>query len=137
MTGLFTDPVFFPIGTGDFLHSFFSTVAYRLENNNWGSRFPTLLNELYHNGIAFSKCSTALDELYQIKSELSTLSPDKVVWDSDDLTKQSPWGNHISSTITNLENYFVTSDGNNLIETFEKALKASIELEEKLIIRSI
>ncbi len=37
----------YQIGHGDFLHSFFSTVAYNLENGNWGSRFPVIMNELY------------------------------------------------------------------------------------------
>ncbi len=29
----------------------------------------------------------------------------------DDLFKQPPWGKNISNDITNLSNYFVTSDG--------------------------
>ena len=29
----------YQIGSGDFLHCFFSTVAVNLENGNWGSRF--------------------------------------------------------------------------------------------------
>lgn len=37
----------FQIGTGDFLHSFFSTVAFNLENKKWGSRFPIIMNKLY------------------------------------------------------------------------------------------
>ena len=36
----------YEIGTASFLHSFFSTVAYRLENNRWGSKFPVIMNEL-------------------------------------------------------------------------------------------
>ncbi len=28
----------YQIGSGDFLHSFFSTVAYRLENRIWGKK---------------------------------------------------------------------------------------------------
>jgi hypothetical protein len=35
-------------GGEDFwLHSFFSTIAYQLEPEGWGSRFPALMNELY------------------------------------------------------------------------------------------
>ena len=26
------------VGTGDFLHSFFSTIAFNLENKKWGSK---------------------------------------------------------------------------------------------------
>lgn len=35
----------------------------------------------------------------------------KVIWDIDDMTKMPPWGKNISKDITDLSNYFVTSDG--------------------------
>lgn len=34
MVGLKVGPIFYKIGNGSFLHAFFSTVAYNLENNN-------------------------------------------------------------------------------------------------------
>ena len=136
--GLFTDPIFYKIGTGDFLHCFFSTIAYRLENNKWGSRFPTLMNKLYNDGgINHTECKTVLDELSVIKKELSTFLPDKVIWDIDNLSQQPPWKDNVADRITSLANYFWTSDGKDLFEVFEKALNASIEIEEKLEIRSI
>lgn len=33
----------YQIGTGDFLHSFFSTIAYNLENSKWGSKYPFIM----------------------------------------------------------------------------------------------
>jgi hypothetical protein len=33
-------------GEAFWLHSFFSTIAYKLERDGWGSRFPALMNEL-------------------------------------------------------------------------------------------
>ena len=33
-------------GENYFVHSFFSTIAYRVEREGWGSRFPALMNEL-------------------------------------------------------------------------------------------
>ncbi|CEN41377.1 conserved hypothetical protein [Capnocytophaga canimorsus] len=45
-----------------------------------------------------------------------------------------PWGNDISEEITNMAEYFVTSDGKNLIDVLEKALKTAIELEDGLSI---
>ena len=35
------------VGTSDLLHSFFANIAYHLENKNWGSKFPKIMNELY------------------------------------------------------------------------------------------
>lgn len=135
--GLFTAPIFHAIGTGDFLHSFFSTIAYRLEGSKWGSRFPVLMNELFIDGIAPAQCEAVLQELAVIKKELSAMPPDQVVWDIDDLSKQPPWGTNIASTINNLADYFVTSDGKKLIAVFETALDSSIRIQKPLIIRSI
>lgn len=38
------------IGGADFLHSFFSTVACRLEGGAWGSRYSSIMNSLYQGG---------------------------------------------------------------------------------------
>ena len=38
---------YYSVGSGDFLHSFFSTVAYNLENGDWGIKYPYIMNELY------------------------------------------------------------------------------------------
>lgn len=136
--GLFADPVFYNIGTEDFVHSFFSTIAYRLENNNWGSRFPLLMNKLYNDGgIDYTECTAVKDELLKIKNEFADLLPDKIIWDIDNLSEQPPWQSEIAGRITSLANYFWTSDGKDLFETFEKALNTSIEIEERLIIRSL
>ena len=135
--GLFTAPIFYVIGTADFLHSFFSTIVYRLEGSDWGSRFPVLMNELFIDGISHTQCEAALQELAVIKKELTALSTDQLVWDIEDLSKQPPWGTDIAPTITNLANYFVTSDGKQLITVFETALHTSISTQRPLIIRSM
>lgn len=59
----------YQIGHGDFLHSFFSTVAYNLENGNWGSRFPVIMNELYQGKLECDNTDKALEELSIIKKE--------------------------------------------------------------------
>lgn len=77
----------YQIGQGDFLHSFFSTVAYNLENKIWGSRFPIIMNELYQGKIEYKNINVALEEVDMIKTELKSLSPQDVVWDIEDLSK--------------------------------------------------
>lgn len=127
----------FQVGNGDFLHAFFSTVAYNLENRKWGSRFPIIMNELYQGKVKHEDTEKAIKELNIIKLELQTISPDKVVWDIEDLSKQPPWGSNISKDITDLSNYFVTSDGNDFITVFfhalEKAKDVNSEMEIKLM----
>ena len=78
----------YQIGHGNFLHSFFSTVAYNLENGNWGSRFPIIMNELYQGKIERENIGKAIEELSIIKKELKKIGPEKVVWDIEDLSKQ-------------------------------------------------
>ncbi|EHV5202079.1 hypothetical protein K0T49_001657, partial [Listeria monocytogenes] len=45
--GIKVDFLWFPIGSGDFLHSFFSTICVNLEDKKWGSKYPTLMKKLY------------------------------------------------------------------------------------------
>lgn len=45
-----------------------------------------------------------------------------MIWDIDDRDAQPPWGDNISPEITNLSNYFVTSDGRDLFEAVVEIL---------------
>ena len=110
----------YQIGSGSFLHSFFSTVAVNLENSNWGSRFPLIMNKLYQGSLESEYVNVALMELDTIEEE--------VIWDIDDIKKQPPWGDNISKDITDLSNYFVTSDGEDFLTIFRHALEKSQEL---------
>ena len=90
--GLKVDMFWYPVGTGDFLHSFFSTICFNLENSAWGNRFPTLMNELYSGDLDHRSIDPAIKELITVRNELKNFPPEKVVWDMDDLTKRPPWG---------------------------------------------
>lgn len=60
----------------------------------------------------------AKKELNIIKKELKAFTPDQIIQDIEDLSKQPPWGSDISEDITDLSNYFVTSDGEDFISVF-------------------
>ena len=128
---------YYSIGSADFLHSFFSTVAVNLEGGKWGSRFPVLMNELYQGNLSVKKTDVAIEELTCIREELKSFPPEKAVWDIDDLSKQPPWGKNISEEITDLSNYFVTSEGEDFISVFFTALKESKEMNAPLEITSL
>jgi len=127
----------YQIGHGDFLHSFFSTVAHNLENGNWGSRFPVIMNELYQGKIERENTDKALEELRIIKKELQSFSPEKAVWDMEDLSAQPPWGKNVSKDITDLSNYFVTSDGRDFLTVFSRALEKAKEVNAEIEIKSM
>jgi 2,3-bisphosphoglycerate-dependent phosphoglycerate mutase len=137
MVGLKVGPIFYKIGTGSFLHSLFSTVAYNLENNNWGSRFPLIMNELYYKSLTPDKIDSATEELKTIFTELEEYSPSMVVWDIEDLSKQPPWGNNIAERITSLANYFYTSDGEDLFDVFKKAMDAAKKVNKEISVQSL
>ena len=68
---------------------------------------------------------------------LKAFIPDKVIWDIDDISKQPSWGNSISKDITNLSNYFITSDGEYFISVFFHALEKSKEVNSDIEIKSV
>ncbi len=111
------------VGGQDFFHAFFSTISYRLEVSGWGSRFPYLLKHLYQGKLIQEYAKQALDELDIIAAELKRLPPEKVVWDIENLDAAAPWGNKISSDITDLSNYFVTSAGRDLISVMRECIE--------------
>ncbi|MDR0949324.1 MAG: immunity 70 family protein [Lachnospiraceae bacterium] len=125
------------VGNGAFLNSFFSTVTYNLEEGKRGSRFPVLMLELYQGEIEYAHLHRAVEELNEIVVLLQNFSPLKVIWDIEDLSKQPPWGNNISKEITDLSNYFVTSDGKDLINVLRSALEKAIALKTSLKIESL
>lgn len=85
MVGFKVKFYWYQIGSGDFLHAFFSTVAYNLENMKWGSRFPVIMKELYQGHLSKEHVDAAIGELAVISAELRDLSPDHVIWDGPQL----------------------------------------------------
>ena len=127
----------YQVGSGEFLHAFFSTIAYHLENGKWGSRYPVLMRKLYQGELKSKDINLAIKELEEIRSLLQCIPPEKVVWDIEDLSKQPPWGDNISEEITDLSNYFVTSGGEDLIITLRHALDEAKELKVPLKIDTL
>lgn len=60
MVGLRVGDCWYQVGAASFLHAFFSTVCFRLENNKWGSRFPRLMNDLYGGRLRCRRVRRAL-----------------------------------------------------------------------------
>ncbi len=130
--GLEVGNLYWEIGDPDFVHAFFSTISYHLEPDGWGSRFPVVLGELYQGELAPAAAGAARAELWRAQEELAQYPPSEVVWDIEDAGSAPPWGNNISPDITNLANYFVTSDGRDLFEVLDEALRALQRANEPL-----
>ena len=137
MTAFTVKYYMYTIGTADFLHAFFSTVCGRLENDKWGSRFPYLMNELYQGVLSVKHLAAGTEELSQIKQELAQFAPDQVIWDIDDRSLTPPWGDNINDDITDLSNYFVTSEGKDFLTVFAAALDKAQQRNAPLKIQSL
>ena len=135
--GLSVDFLWYPIGNESFVHSFFSSICYNLEKQEWGSRFPFLMNNLYQGKLKYTDVDSAIEELTTIQKELKKFSPNQVVWDIEDLSKQPPWGDKISSEITDLSNYYITCNGEDLFEIMFKALNDSESEKQDIILESL
>lgn len=53
----------------------------------------------------------------------------------DDPAAEPPWGTDISPSITDLSNYFVTSDGNDPLTVLGHALVKASEMVEDVVVR--
>lgn len=127
----------YQVGSGEFLNAFFSTIAYNLEERKWGSRYPYVMNHFYNGILESEDIEAAINEVIEIKMRLKEYSPEKVVWDIENLSKRPPWGDDISADITDLSNYFITSEGENLIGLILRALETAKELHLSIQIESI
>ncbi|MBA2871433.1 hypothetical protein HNQ85_001703 [Anoxybacillus calidus] len=125
--GFLVDCFFYEVGHPDFLHSFFSTISFHLEEEGWGTKYPLLMNDLYNDKLKWHDVPKARNQLKEIEEQLSKYSPEQVVWDIDDLSKVPPWGDKISSKVTNLANYFATSEGKTFFEVLYNAMDVAEE----------
>ena len=73
-----------------------------------------------------------INEGDRIKKELKKFPPSYVVWDAEDLKLTPPWGNNISSDITDLSNYFVTNEGRDLISVLNEAMEDAKEIHSDI-----
>ncbi len=127
----------YPLGSSDFVNCFFSTVCYNLENQAWGSKYPVTMKQLYRGKVGYINLSLLLKEILEIREELKAFSPDKVIWDIEDLSKQPPWGDEISDTITDLSNYFVTNEGEDFFEVLINSINEAKKSHGRVIIEAI
>ena len=95
------------------------------------------MNELYQGVLPVKHLAAGTEELSQIKQGLAQFAPDQVIWDIDDRSLTPPWGDNISDDITDLSNYFVTSEGEDFLSVFAAALDKAQQRNASLKIQTI
>jgi hypothetical protein len=121
------------VGQDDFLHSFFSTVAYQVEREGWGSRFPVLMKELYMGRLPKERVPKARQELEEVRAGLSGLQPADRVYSYDEPNEPTPWG--VPPGAATLADCFLSSSGKNLLDLLDRALDVSEEADADVEIR--
>lgn len=120
-----TSHYIYEVGTSDFLTSFFDTIEVRLTKGIFGKKYPIVLNEFYQGNLKYENLGKAEKELRDAQKRLKKFAPAKVVWDKNDMKKMPPWGTDISEDITDLSNYYVTSDGKDLFDVLFRAIETA------------
>jgi 2,3-bisphosphoglycerate-dependent phosphoglycerate mutase len=123
------------LGQDYFVHSFFSTIAYQLEREGWGSRFPALMKELYMGRLAKERAPQARQELEQVHEELGRLPPEARVYAYEDPNKPTPWA--VPPEAKTLADCFLSSNGVNVLDLLEEALDLSEEVGADVEIRPL
>lgn len=108
------------IGGSDILYALYSTAYIRIEDNK-KTCVEKALDFLETGSCAKGLLETA-KQVNLIRDMLSQVSPDKMVYDKNDIKKKAPWGNNISPVITSCANYFTTADGKDLFSELVEIL---------------
>lgn len=121
------------VGGGDIWFSVYSTIEIRLKS------FKNQIPEIIHF-FKTGKCSTesALETARQfnlLRDELSKYTPDKAVYNMNNLSEKPPWENDLSPVVTSCGNLYTTADGKDLlfeivsILTYPFYAKVSLKIE--------
>jgi hypothetical protein len=124
----------FELGEPEFLKALFSTVYVKVEGEDWGGLFPVLMRRLYGGRLSHEEAAAAAAELADLREQLKSFEPGEVVWDYENRDLRPPWGDDISPRITSLGNYFVTSDGKDLLDVLEAACAAAARKQQDVVI---
>ncbi|MFQ3580383.1 MAG: Imm70 family immunity protein [Chloracidobacterium sp.] len=132
---LWVDTKRYEIGSPAFFHCFFSTIAYRLEQDAWGSVYPCIMLEFYKGRLDYPNAAQALSELDAIQLGLEVLPPTDIVWDYDDLSRQPPWADGVLETLSCAAECFFTPSEEHLFTVLRQAFTRSAEVRHDVRIR--
>lgn len=118
------------VGKSSYLFCFYSTIQSYIGIHH--AETANALSFLKNGQLDYGHCIQTARELNKIRDILSTISPDKVVWDISDSKKNPPWGNNISPVITSLGNYFITADGKDFFFELISLLQYAAESKQNV-----
>lgn len=137
MVGLISHCYLFPLGTADLVSSFFYTIAWRLEQKRWGSRFPVIMGELYEGILPYERLKQASSEMELIQEEMQYLPPSSGIWIYEIRSDPPPRDFGENKDATDLSEVFMTSIGRNMLSEFKTAIRVAMQYKEPVKLESI
>jgi len=116
------------IGSGELLHSLFSTIAVRLEGGQWGAKYSVVMGPFYQGqALTRETAAQALGEWRDAQAGLAALPPSAVIWDVEQPGIAPPWGVEVGSRVTSMADYYTTQHGLNLVTDILENLECVVE----------
>ena len=113
----------YSLGEEQMVQSFFSNIAYHLENKDWGSKYPIIMNIFYGGKLEAKYIKKAIKEIRNIQTRLKMISCNDIIWDIGDLNKKPPTG--ILNNLT-LDEFFINENQITLTELIIMVLKSAL-----------
>lgn len=117
----------------DFLDGFFKVLMQLVEKSN----FPIFFNDFYSDGnVQVDKLTTLLIEIKEIEKQLKTIPVDEsYIINEPDFLKVVNYKKFLNSKATNMAEYFLTPNKENMFETFKYNIEYAIKKNAPVLIK--
>jgi 2,3-bisphosphoglycerate-dependent phosphoglycerate mutase len=119
------------LGPEDVIEALFTTISCRLESHGRGTRFPTVMNDLYSGYLNPGRAPEALRELQEIEVGLRKIPVGDVVWSLANF-RRSDANEPVNRRAANAFDYFVDGHGLPLISLLADGLRESMNTTQVL-----
>jgi hypothetical protein len=120
------------LGSDLVLEAMFTTISCRLEPRGKGTRFPTVMDDLYSGYLAPSRAKDALRELREIETALREVPVSQVIWSLQNLRGGDDPDQPVQHRAANLLEYFVDVDGHPLIARLQDGVQECLSTSQVL-----
>lgn len=102
------------LGREDLVQSLFANIAFHLENDKWGSKYPVIMNKFYKGKLEAKEIRQAIKEMKEIKNKLTEIHVKDMMWCFDEFVIPTPFADDLEDM--SLSEYFINVKGNMIID---------------------
>jgi len=108
------------LGEKELVKAFFINVAYHLENNEWGSKYPTVMKKFYKGKLEKNELKQMIKELDEINKKFTEIKLEKLMWFDGDTIIPAPFEETPPQTA--LKNFFINNQETDIIDAIYYAI---------------